>query len=132
MKHYNLNEKNVLLYAMQHYDSPDVEEEGVNAFDQDWKHVKYVRRLLNRYQAEGDLKERLILNHIIVLNNVFGTEPAVRILFAKIPAFQWSELKTFLVYLGYMPQVVKDVHGINILESNVGINSDIAQKLREL
>lgn len=99
MKHYNLNEKNVLLYAMQHYDSPDVEEEGVNAFDQDWKHVKYIRRLLNRYQAEGDLKERLILNHIIVLNNVFGTEAAVRILFAKI-RFSMERIKDIFGLFG--------------------------------
>lgn len=132
MKHYNLNEKNVLLYAMQNYDSPDVEEEGVNAFDQDWKHLKYLRRLLNKFQQTGDLKERLILNHIIVLNNVFGTEACVRILFTKIPSYQWKELKTFLVYLGYMPNVVKDVHGIDIIESNVGINTDIVNKLREL
>jgi hypothetical protein len=132
MKHFNLNEKNVLLYAMQNYDSPDVEEEGVNAFDQDWKHIKYIRRLLNRYKKDGELKERLLLNHIIVLNNVFGTEAAVRILFAKIPTFQWTELKTFLVYLGYMPPVVRDVHGINIIESNLAINQDIANRLREL
>ena len=129
---YNLNEKNILLYAMQNYDSPDIEEDGINAFDQDWKHIKYIRRLLNKYQASHDLKERLILNHIIVLNNVFGTAAAVRILFTKIPTYQWSQIKTFLVYLGYMPDVVKGVHGINIIASNIKIDEAIANRLREL
>jgi len=132
MKLYNLNEKNVLLYAMQNYDSPDVEEDGINAFDADWKHIKYIRRLLNKFQTTGELKERLLLNHIIVLNNVFGAEASVRILFTKMPSYQWKELKTFLVYLGYMPGIVRGIHGIDIIESNVGINTVVAEKLREL
>ena len=131
MKFENLNEKNVLLYAMTNYESPDAEEEGINAFDSDWKHIKYIRRLLNKYQQDGELKERLILNHIIVLHNLFG-KAAIRILFAKLPSYQWSELKTFLLYLELMPRVVKGIHGIDIIESNVSINSAIAQKLREL
>jgi hypothetical protein len=131
MKFENLNEKNVLLYAMTNYESPDAEEEGINAFDSDWKHIKYIRRLLNKYQQDGELKERLILNHIIVLHNLFG-KAAIRILFAKLPSYQWSELKTFLLYLELMPRVVKGIHGIDIIESNISINSAIAQKLREL
>jgi len=132
MKIYNLNEKNILLYAMQQYDSPDMELEGVNAFDTDWKHVKYIRRLLNRYQSTGEIKERLVLNHIIVLTNVFGIEGAVRILFAKMPSYQWDIVKTFLVYLAFMPKIVRGIHGMDILESNIKINADIAEKLREL
>jgi hypothetical protein len=132
MKIYNLNEKNILLYAMQQYDSPDMELEGVNAFDTDWKHVKYIRRLLNRYQSTGEIKERLVLNHIIVLTNVFGIEGAVRILFAKMPSYQWDIVKTFLVYLAFMPKIVRGIHGMDILESNITINADIAEKLREL
>ena len=131
MKIYNLNEKNILLYAMQQYDSPDIEL-GVNAFDVDWKHVKYIRRLLNRYQATGEIKHRLVLNHIIVLTNVFGVEGAVRILFAKMPSYQWDIVKTFLVYLAFMPKTVRGIHGMDILESNITINADIAEKLREL
>jgi hypothetical protein len=127
-----LNEKNILLYAMQQYDSPDMELEGVNAFDTDWKHVKYIRRLLNRYQSTGEIKERLVLNHIIVLTNVFGIEGAVRILFAKMPSYQWDIVKTFLVYLAFMPKIVRGIHGMDILESNITINADIAEKLREL
>lgn len=131
MKFENLNEKNILLYAMSNYDNPDAEEEGINAFDSDWKHIKYIRRLLNKYQDNGELKERLILNHIIVLNNIFG-KAAIRILFAKIPSYQWSELKTFLLYLELMPKTVKGIHGIDIQESTIVINSNIAEKLREL
>ena len=116
---------------MQNYESPDAEEDGINVFDSDWKHIKYIRRLLNKFQDTGDLKERLILNHIIVLNNIFG-KAATRILFAKLPSYQWSELKTFLLYLELMPKVVKGIHGIDIHESTISINSAIAQKLREL
>lgn len=132
MKFSNLTEKNVLLFAMQNYDNPDAEEEGLETFEGDWKHIKYLRRLLNKYHETGELKERLILNHIIVLNNLFGTKNAVRILFCKIPSHQWADLKTFLLYLNYMPDVVSGIHGLDIVESNVGINIDIANTLREL
>ena len=76
-------------------------------FDEDLARIGYIKKLLTRYQNTGELKERLILNHIIVLGNVFRPENAVRILFFKIEKEQWCLLKPFLVYLGYLPKVVE-------------------------
>jgi len=127
----NLTEKNVLLYAMRNYDNPD-EEAGREEFEDDWKHIKYIRRLFNRYSADGDLKHRLILNHIILLSNVFGVKPTVRILFCKTPAHQWGLLKTFLVFLNMMPDVVNGVHGIEIASKFVGLDEKITEELEKL
>ena len=89
----DLNEKNFLLYAMQHYNNPQCIE--VEEFNDDLKKIKYIKRLFNQYVAEGTLKERLLLNHIIVFYNVFPPKAATRILFYKIEEKFWSILKTF-------------------------------------
>jgi len=131
MKFDNITEKNVLLYAMKCYDNPD-EEAGREEFEDDWKHIKYIRRLFNRYSSDGDLKHRLILNHIILLSNVFGVKATVRILFCKTPAFQWGLLKTFLEFLNMMPDVVEGVHGIEIASKFVQPNDEIRNELEKL
>ena len=95
----DLNEKNFLLYAMQHYENPQCVE--VEEFNDDLKKIKYIKRLLNQYSTEGVLKERLLLNHIIVFYNVFSVEAATRILFYKLEEQFWSMLKTFLFYLNF-------------------------------
>lgn len=85
------------MFAMKHYDNPQAD--GEEEFQDDLKRFKYLKRLLKKYHEGGDLKERLILNHIIVLSNVFGIEGAVTLLLFKIELEYWSELKTFLLYL---------------------------------
>ncbi len=95
----DLNEKNFLLYAMQHYENPQCVE--VEEFNDDLKKIKYIKRLFNQYAIEGVLKERLLLNHIIVFYNVFSVEAATRILFYKLEENIWPMLKTFLFYLVY-------------------------------
>ena len=96
-----LNNDNFIMYAMRHYDNPqctDIEE-----FNEDLQRFKYLKRLLNRYD-QGDLQERLILNHLIVIYNVFGIQAANRMTFHKLDKNHWSALKTFLVYLSYLPE----------------------------
>ena len=85
------------MFAMKNYDNPQAD--GEEEFQDDLKRFKYLKRLLKKYHEGGDLKERLILNHIIVLSNVFGIEGAVTLLLFKIEPEYWSELKTFLLYL---------------------------------
>ena len=92
----DLNGKNFLLYAMQHYDNPQCVE--VEEFNDDLKKIKYIKRLFNQYITEGVLKEGLLLNHIIVFYNVFSVEAATRILFYKLEEEFWPMLKTFLFY----------------------------------
>jgi len=95
-----LNEDNFLLFAMKHYDNQQCHT--IQEFEEDLKRFLYLRKLLNRYKRDGDLKERLILNHIIVLYNLFG-DAATDMLFFKIEQEYWPTLSTFLVYLNRLP-----------------------------
>ena len=93
---------NVMMYAIRHYDNPQCE--GEKEFNDDLKRFKYIKRLLKKYSQDGIVKERLILNHIIVLNNVFGPDAASTLLLFKIEPEHWPQLKSFLVYLGMLPE----------------------------
>ena len=126
----DLNDDNFLLYAMKFYENPQCLSES--DFNNDLKILKYVKRLLNRYERTRVLKERLMLNHLIMLGNVFPGKVLVRILFLKIPVQYWSELKTFLIFLNYMPEKIESINGRSIISSDIQINLDIANKLREI
>jgi hypothetical protein len=96
-----LSPNNFVMYAMKMYNNPHCT--GIEEFKEDLSRIKYIKRLLIKYKKYGDLKERLILNHIIILQNVFGVEGAVRILFYKLNKDLHSYLKSFLEYLQYLP-----------------------------
>ena len=100
----SLNEKNIDLYTAKMYENPQCI--STEEFYDDMKRIKYLKRLFNRYLTVGELKERLVLNHIIIFYNVFPIEAATRILFLKLDEGMYSTLKTFLIFLGYMPEVV--------------------------
>ena len=89
--------QNVVMYAIKNYDNPQCE--GEKEFEDDLKRFKYIKRLLRRYYDTGVLKERLLLNHLIVLNNVFSIEAATTLLLYKIQPTYWPALKSFLIYL---------------------------------
>ena len=126
----DLNDDNFLLYAMKFYENPQCLSES--DFNNDLKILKYVKRLLNRKERRQVLKESLMLNHLIMLGNVFPVKVLVRILFLKIPVQYWSELKTFLIFLNYMPEKIESINGRSIISSDIQINLDIANKLREI
>ena len=88
---------NVLMYAIKNYDNPHCE--GEKEFEDDLKRFKYIKRLLRKYYDTEVLKERLLLNHIIVLNNVFGPDACATLLLYKIQPEYWPTLKSFLLYL---------------------------------
>ena len=88
---------NIIMFAIKHYDNPQCE--GEREFYDDMKRFKYIKRLLRKYKDTGILKERLLLNHIIVLNNLFGTEACVTLLLLKIQKEYWETLKSFLLFL---------------------------------
>jgi hypothetical protein len=125
----NLNDDNFMLYAMKAYDKPNA---IVSEFEEDLKRIKYVKRLINRYKDTGELKERLILNHIIILSNVFGVEPAVRMLFYKLDVGDYMILKTFLLFLNFMPKYINGIRGKYINSSDIGIDVIIGKKLKDL
>jgi hypothetical protein len=96
-----LTRKNFELYAAQNYNNPeciDVEE-----FKEDLARFKYLKRLLRRYEVTEDLQVRLILNHLIVLYNIFGIEAANKMIWYKIEPEHWTYIKPFLVFLNYLP-----------------------------
>ena len=87
----------VMMFAIKHYDNPQCE--GEKEFHDDMKRFKYIKRLLRKYKDSSILKERLLLNHIIILNNLFGPEACVTLLLFKIQQEYWGTLKSFLLYL---------------------------------
>ena len=112
---------NIMMYAIQHYHNPSCE--GMSEFNDDMKRFKYIKRLFRKYKDTGILKERLLLNHIIVLNNLFGAEASSTLLFFKTEQEHWSALRGFLEFLNIMPE--------NDLR-NVKIDENVKQKLMEL
>ena len=95
-----LNDKNLFLYAAKHYRTNKLAD--VDEFNEDLKRFKYIKRLLNRYLETDELPERLILNHLIVVFNVFGIEAALNILEFKLEDKHWPVIKPFLIYLKYI------------------------------
>ena len=126
----DLNEKNFLLYAMKEYSNPQCTE--VEEFNDDLKKIKYIKRLLNQYVSEGVLKERLLLNHIIVFYNVFPPAAATRILFFKIEEKFWPMLKPFLFYLKLMPEdKIESVMGKEIKTNEILMDQGVIDSLRK-
>ena len=107
-----LNEDNFLLFAIKHYENPQaVTKED---FEKDLNHFKYIKRLLKRYKREGELKTHLLLNHFIILYNIFG-EAATPMLFFKIEKDLWSSLKSFIIFLNRLPEYPKSgIHDIQV------------------
>ena len=121
-----LTDSNYILYAMKAYENPHCM--GVEEFQEDLNRTKYIKRLFRKYQRINVLRERLILNHIIIFCNVFGVQAGIRMLFYKMELDLHSYLKTFLIYLDYVP-----IHmdGGELFE-NITIDEQIADVLRNL
>jgi hypothetical protein len=104
--HEKIDETNALLYAAKYYDNPQCFD-TIEFYD-DLKRFQYLKRLFNRYKESGEFKERLVLNHIITLYNVFGLVPCTRLLFLKLGEYE-DVLKPILDFLGYMPEKVENI-----------------------
>ena len=103
-----ITKDNWLLFAQHHYDNPTLQKE--QEFYDDIKRFKYLKRLFRKYKATKNIKIRLVLNHVIVLANVFGVEAACTLLLYKVEKIYWSYLKSVLVYLDYLyPHELNDI-----------------------
>ena len=130
MKFGDLTEENFLMFSMREYNNmqcTDVEE-----FYDDLKKVKYIKRLFNIYKNDGQLKERLILNHLITWYNVFPVQAGTRILFYKIEEHFWPMLKTFLIFLDRMPDKIEMIRGKEIKSTNIILDEGIVTRLRTI
>ena len=130
MKFDDLTEENFLMFAMREYNNmqcTDIEE-----FYDDLKKIKYIKRLFNIYKNDGQLKERLILNHLITWYNVFPIQAGTRILFYKIEEQFWPMLKTFLIFLDRMPDKIESIRGKEIKSTDIKLDDGIITKLRTI
>ena len=116
-----LNDENFTLFAIRHYDNPQCT--STEEFYEDIRRFRYLKRLLRRYQKTGELRERLILNHLIVLNNLFGVENTTRMLEFKLEEEFWTILKTCLLYLGYIDETWK---------TDIPLDEEVIKRMREL
>ena len=126
----DLNDDNFLIYAARNYDRPHILQ---SEFEDDLSRIKYIKRLLRKYRQSGEFKERLVLNHIIILSNVFGIQPAVNMLFFKIDEEDYPALKTILLFLNFMPDRFDVSFNKYILkQEDITIDLKIAKRLREI
>ena len=127
---FELTEDNFIMFAVKNYDNPGCH--GLDEFYDDLKRFKYIKRLLRKHNVGKDLKERLILNHIIVLGNLFGVEATTKMLFFKLEKKFWSQIKTFLVFLNFMPLKVIVSAGVIILDADILLDEDILETLKKI
>lgn len=125
----DLNNENFLIYAMKCYEKPNT---IMSEFKEDMKRFNYLKRLFHKYRKNNELREQLVLNHLVVLYNVFGPEACVRMLFFKVSKEDYSTLKTYLLFLNIMPNIVFGIKGNNILSSDIEVDLIIAETLRKI
>jgi hypothetical protein len=124
----DLNNDNIMMYAVKAYDKPNC---IMSEFKDDMKRFNYLKRLFKRYRKYDEVKEQLVLNHLVVLYNVFGAEVVSRLLFFKMAKDDYSALKTYLLFLSCMPDRVKGIKGQDIISSEIPVDMKIADILRK-
>jgi hypothetical protein len=125
----DLTNENIMLYLVKAYDKPNC---IMSEFKDDMKRFNYLKRLFLRYRKMGELREQLVLNHLVVLYNVFGPEVSARALFFKMSKDDYSALKTYLLFLSFMPEKIKSIKGHDIFSSDIPVDMRIADALRQI
>lgn len=125
-----LTEKNFLLFCAAHYDN--AKYVSTEDFIEDLNRIKYIKKLITRYVENGDLKERLILNHIIILNNCFGPEILCKVLYLKLKS-QMKYVKPFLILLNVLPEKLYNVGDETVIDTNlIAMDETIVSRLRKV
>jgi hypothetical protein len=128
--HEKLSDDNFLIYCAKHYDNPQCH--STEEFIEDLKRIKYIKKLITRYIDSGELKDRLILNHLIILYNVFGAEHMARILYLKMK-LQFKYIKPFLILLGVLPEKIYNIRDEAVINTDSILMDDvIVQALRKV
>ena len=126
----DLNDKNYLMFAIKYYDNR--QSTSVEEFNEDLNKIKYVKRLFNRFLETGELRINLIMNHLIVIYNVFETEAATRMLFFRVEKRFYCILKPFLLFMESLPEVVKGINGKDINTNEIPLNETTIKELRKI
>jgi len=124
----NLNDDNFLLYAAKEYDRPNA---VMSEFEEDLNRILYIKRLLSKYHISGILKDRLVMNHLVVLFNVFGIEAANRLLFFKLEEKDFEVIKPFLIFLHYLPEKIFGIRGKDIVTQDIRMDEEAVLCLRK-
>jgi hypothetical protein len=125
-----LNNENFLIYCAKYYDNPQCH--STEEFLEDLKRIKYIKKLITKYIETGELKDRLIMNHLIVLYNVFGVDHLSRILYLKMNK-QFKYIKPFLIFLQVLPEKIYNVGNEMIIDTNlIPMDDLIVFKLRTI
>ena len=125
----NLTEDNFQLFAMKHYLNPHCTD--LLEFHDDLRKIRYIKRLFKKYEETGELKERLILNHLVILYNMFEARAMTRMLFLKLDEYK-TYLKPFLMFLNYWPTDIGRIEGNKIVDSNISLDQGIIEALRKI
>lgn len=125
-----LTDKNYIMYAMKNYANPQCVD--IDEFYEDLKRISYIRRLFVKYKTGQQLRERLVLNHLIVLYNVFPIQEISNLLFFRIERKYWSALKTFLIYLNFMPEKLYFLDDYVVLTTDISLDDNIITVLRNI
>jgi hypothetical protein len=125
----DLNDDNWLLFAAKAYQKLNA---VTSEFKSDLMIIQFIKRLITKYQDTGELKDRLILNHVIIFYNVFGVEAATRLIFLKMNRKELVVLKPFLVFMSYLPDVVYGINGKNLNTDDIGLDKVVVKCLREI
>lgn len=118
-----------MLYLVKAYDKPNM---LMSEFKDDMKRFNYLKRLFQRYRKYRELREQLVLNHLVVLYNVFGLEVTTRTLFFKMTKEDYPALKTYLLFLNYMPEIVYGIKNEDIKSSDIDIDNNIQKVLGKI
>ena len=128
--HDKLTDDNFLIYCAKHYDNPQCH--STEEFIEDLKRIKYIKKLITKYIESDELRERLIMNHLIVLNNVFGAEHLSKILYLKMKK-QFKYIKPFLIFLEILPETLYNIGNETIINTDIIPMDDfIVFKLRNI
>ena len=123
----NLTEENFMLFAAKYYENPHCTD--LLEFHDDLKRIRYLKRLFKKYEQTGELKERLILNHLLVLYNVFEHRAMTRILVFKLEE-QLKYLKPFLIFLNYWRTDIGNIKGKEVIDADISLDDTIVKELR--
>ena len=126
----DLNDSNIEPFCIKYNNNPQCL--SMEDYHNDMRRFKYIKRLLNQFSNNNEIKVRLLLNHIIMVYNIFDNEAATRILFYKIDENHWDILKTVLIFLNRMPKNIKGINSRNIITSDIQLNDKIVTMLREI
>lgn len=125
----DLTDENWIIFAAKAYEKPFAIQAE---FDEDLNRILYIKRLLSKYHSTGNLKDRLLLNHLIIFYNVFGIESSSKLLWLKLEEKDWVVIKPFLLFLNLLPKQIQGVRGMTIETDTIEMDQKVIDSLRAL